>query len=165
MHTHAKSIVFATLLMFFSLPSTALACSCAWGGPFVLMAKNATMVLKGKVVAHDKEKPNRPLFMDFQITEVLSGSFSPGPIRIWGDNGFQCRPSVKNFPVGTEWIFAVTGPQGTPSGKGDYHLSSCGDNWLRVDGAFVRGNVKSTSRGAKQQVAIVELRRLLKNKR
>lgn len=144
------------------IPGAALACSCAYGGSFLKVASDASLVLRGTVVSHDKEKPERPLFMMFQISDVLAGSYSPGPIRIWGDNGAQCRPNIKQFPVGSEWILAVHGPEGKPSGTGEHYLSNCGQYWLGVDGAYVLGNVSSATQNTKQRVSIVEFRRQLK---
>ena len=164
MNTRVKFTILFGALLALSAPTPALACSCAWMGSFVKMAKSATIVAQGKVVAHDKEKPERPLYMDFQISEVLSGSYSPGPIRIWGDNGFQCRPSIKNFPIGTEWVLAISGPEGQPSAKGDYFISNCGEYWLVRQGAYVHGNVSGATRGFKQSVPLVEFRRMLKAK-
>jgi hypothetical protein len=118
---------------FFPIGSEALACSCDWGGPFQRVAPKAELVIRGKVLNYHGLDRGVPLAMDVEIYEVLKGQPPNGRIRVWGDNGWLCRPSVPQFPAGTEWILALNGPGSKPGqNPGDYALSICGQFWLQV---------------------------------
>jgi hypothetical protein len=83
------------------------------------------------------------LAMDVEVLEVLKGSAKGKRIRIWGDNGAQCRPYVSAFPVQTEWFFAITELREDGPGNGDYVISVCGEFWARVEGDNVTGRLSS----------------------
>lgn len=80
-------------------------------------------------------------WMDVDVHEVLSGYAERGVVRMYGDRGWLCRPSLAMFPVGTEWIFALNGPGSKPAMDPGYALSVCGQYWLRVINGAVLGNI------------------------
>jgi hypothetical protein len=109
------------------------ACSCSWGGPFQKVAPKSELVIRGKVVNYHGLDRGSPLAMDLEILEILKGETENRWVRVWGDNGWLCRPSVSQFLVGTEWILALNGPGSKPGqNPGDYALSICGQFWLQV---------------------------------
>ncbi len=132
--------------------SNALACKCKHAGPFLSVVPQTSLVVAGKVVAHQDYS------MDVAVQRVLAGS-APAQIRVQGDTGKACRPYVTQFPVGTSWVFALTiadepsqpaaagsAPAGsTPAGSApagpEYQLSICGSYWLRVDGSTAHGDI------------------------
>ena len=83
------------------LPGAALACSCAWGGPFTRVALGTDLIALAEVRSYYRHS------MDVTIVEVLRGIETRQAIRIWGDDGALCRPYVTAFPHGTRWIFAL----------------------------------------------------------
>lgn len=102
--------------------------------------------------------------MDLSIDRTLIDRASNGQefkkdIRIWGFDGQQCRPDVKEFPLDSEWLFALKkittdSPErfnpNTPNiGFGrinDYYLSMCGAYWLQVHENFATGNLLNGQR-------------------
>jgi hypothetical protein len=121
----------------FQLGAEASACSCNWGGPFQKVAPQAELVIRGKVLNYHGLDRGVPLAMDVEILEVLKGQAGNRRVRVWGDNGWLCRPYVSQFPAGTEWILALNGPGSKPGqNPGDCALSICGQFWLQV----VEGN-------------------------
>jgi hypothetical protein len=114
-------------------PGVALACTCAWVGPFTKMALGADLVVLAEVRGYQRHG------MDVTVLEVLRGREPRRTIRVWGDTGALCRPYVTSFPVGTRWILAVSRSR-TP-GEGDYAIAFCGEHWLQVRGEQAVGRI------------------------
>jgi hypothetical protein len=124
---------FLAILAIALVPGVALACTCAWVGPFTKMALGTDLVVLGEVRAYDRHG------MDVTVFEVLRGRDPRRTIRVWGDTGALCRPYVTSFPIGTRWIFAVRRSR-TPSESG-YAISFCGEHWLEVRGDQAVGRI------------------------
>jgi len=110
-------------------------------------------MVSGTVLSH---KGNS---MDFAIDRTVldravNGREYGESIRIWADNGHECRPAVKTFTVASNWLFALkkittepadgfnpTTPSISYGRKNDYYLSMCGAYWLSVRAGFVSGNL------------------------
>lgn len=135
-------LVIAAVLTMLSSTS-AHACSCAWAGPFLNVAPGTPLIVRARVVGHSMRSRDVDLAMDVEVLEVLKGSAKGKRIRIWGDNGAQCRPYVSAFPVQTEWFFAITELREDGPGNGDYVISVCGEFWARVEGDNVTGRLSS----------------------
>jgi hypothetical protein len=133
------SVLFTMLL----LPVSSEACSCAWAGPFLTVGPRAELIVRGKVLAYHGQSRAVDLAMDVEVLEVLKGTTNSRRIRIWGDNGAQCRPYVKAFPVQTEWILAINKLTREESAQGDYFISVCGEYWARVENGTVSGRLSS----------------------
>ena len=117
------------------------ACSCSWAGPLLAVYPRAELVIRAKVLSYHGRSRGIDLAMDVEVLEVLKGTTRASKMRIWGDNGAQCRPYVSGFPLESEWIFAIrtlTGGQGSP---GDYMISVCGEYWGRVSNGSVTGRL------------------------
>ncbi len=127
-------------------------CQCLWQGSFSTIVKRSDFIASGEVIT---TKGNS---IDFKIARTMADraintkEFN-NVIRIWGDDGKQCRPVITEFPVGSQWVVALTKitsnvPDGfnpnTPNvsyGRiNDYYLSQCGAYWLRLDEGYVVGN-------------------------
>ena len=170
-----KSFAVAALLLLGPVPllgpiPSAQACTCAWAGPFTSVAPLADLVLRAKVLSYDKNS------MKVSVLEVLRGRESRRTIRIWGDNGAQCSPYVSNFPIGTEWIFAVRKNSSGPDRgyfpryrapedwekAGDFRISICGEFWLHVAGSNADGIVRGKlPDGPREEISLRDLRQLL----
>lgn len=129
------------------------ACQCIWQGSFSQVSSQADLIVSGTVLAH---KGNS---IDFAIDRnlldrAIGGVEYAQTIRIWADNGSECRPAVNTFALASNWLFAlkkiITEPAGgfnptTPNvsygRKNDYYLSMCGAYWLSASDALVRGNL------------------------
>ena len=135
-----KSMAEWIVLWAVALPLPSLACTCSWTGPLLRVAPASDLIVRGKVLAHFDRSRGVNRAMDVEVYEVLKGSLKGRRVRIWGDDGAQCRPYVAGFPVGTEWIFAVSRRRGEP----DYAISVCGEYWAHVEGELVIGRLAST---------------------
>src|SRR5688572_19580500 len=112
-------ILLVVVLLF---PVDASACSCTWSGPLLTVGPRTELIVRAKVLSYHASA------MDVEVIEMLKGVSNSRRIRIWGDNGAQCRPYVSRFPIGTEWILAVSPnlePESAPAG--DYAISVCGE--------------------------------------
>jgi hypothetical protein len=69
---------------------------------------------------------------------------------------------VTQFPIGTEWVLALSKDSWTK--KGELAISGCGEYWLQVKGSNVMGKVKDGSSKAKMNVmSLPDFRKLLKS--
>lgn len=106
--------VFLCLAGFLSMPDTSAACSCLWRGPFLTVAKEAPLVVRGKILRHH---PGPAPVMDVLVLETLAGGILDSGLVIQMGDGMHCRPMMEGFPPGSEWILALNGPGAKP-GKG-----------------------------------------------
>jgi hypothetical protein len=118
----------------------ALACSCGWAGGFLKVAGNTQLIVTAKVLSYDKNS------MHLQVLRTLKGS-AASSIRVFGDNGAQCRPYVTTFPIGTTWVFAVSGQRAPEAGEAapHYQISICGRYYLGLDGETVSGAIQPSA--------------------
>jgi len=146
---------FPSLPVFAAPPDT---CQCIWQGSFNRVIAKADLIVSGKIIAR---KGNS---MDLTIDRTLLDRASNGKefnedIRVWGFDGQQCRPEVKEFPLESHWLFALKkiitdspdrfNPNTPNIGFGrinDYYLSMCGAYWLQVHENFVTGNLLNGQR-------------------
>ena len=150
-------------VLIFLMADEALACSCMWGGPFMKVAPASELVVRGRILRHMGENPESKTEMEFEVLEVISGRADKRVITISGDNGLLCRPYVSAFPIGTQWILALSAADQRFQDKGDYAISICGTYWLRVSNGRVSGNIHSAkSREERQQLSLREFRRRFK---
>ena len=127
---------------------TADSCTCIWQGSFAKAAQRADLIVTGSIISH---KGNAA---DLQIQRVIQGKEFQETIRLWGEYKQECRPSMGDFPVNSQWMFALhriekTVPSGfnpnTPNvsyGRvNDYYVSQCGVYWLSLHDGYVSGNL------------------------
>jgi hypothetical protein len=124
---------------------SALACTCAWAGPFVQAAPGADLVVLAEVRAHHGRR------LDVRVLDVLRGSETHRTITVLGGDDASCRPPVTTFPPGTRWLFALHRP-GEARG---YGLSACGAYWLEVRGDQAVGSITAADYGRSTQSAPV----------
>lgn len=149
------------------LTPTAYASSCARSDrSFVQLAKQSPLTIRGKVVKYqwskdDREQKGIPTAMIVEVKEVFKGVTKQAKLTVRGDNGMQTRPYVTQFPIGTEWVLALSKDYWTQ--KGELAISICGEYWLQVKGNNVVGKVTDGRIKAKPQViSFPNLRKLLK---
>jgi hypothetical protein len=125
-------------------------CECTWQGPFSWLVDDADYIVLGEVVA------SRGNSFDLKPMRELKGSQYLDTIRIWGRRGDLCRPDVADFPVGSQWVFALQAITELPAGGfnpgtpdisfgrvGDYAVSKCGAYWLQHHNGTLSGNITS----------------------
>ncbi|ARN73471.1 hypothetical protein [Oceanicoccus sagamiensis] len=145
-----KPLLLLTLLF----SQQALSCECLWQGSFSKAYKKADLIVSGSIIA---SKGNSA---DFYIDRThldrgIGFTEFNSTIRVWGDNGQLCRPKIKDFPVGTQWVLSLNKITGDIPSDGfnpdtpnisygrvnDYYLSKCGANWLKLEEGLVTGNL------------------------
>jgi hypothetical protein len=135
-----KNNLIGMLLLFWVLallmPFPAAACSCAWKGPFLAVAREAPLVVIGKIVRHH---PGKSPTMDVLVLETLKGGILDSGMTIQMGDGMHCRPTMDSFPIGTRWILAINGP-GAKAGNA-WAISNCGEYWLRLEGDEAIGSI------------------------
>jgi hypothetical protein len=137
------------------------ACECFWVGPFLTVAPACSSIVRARVLEHHggPAASRSAESMDLDIREVLRGRLAQRRLRVWGDNGMLCRPPVTQFPIGTEWVFALNGPGSKPGMSPGPSISVCGTYWLRVADGTVVGNLDDPSDvNASQPVPLDEFR-------
>lgn len=149
-----KTVVLGLLALavFFMKPALAECCSCAWKGPFMIVAREAPLVIRGKILRHH---PGPEPAMDVLVLETLAGGILDSGLAVQMGDGMYCRPLMDGFPPGSEWILALNGPGAKP-GSG-LALSHCGEFWLRVDHGDVVGSIDGDQRQIKR-MALSEFR-------
>lgn len=132
-------------LCFIMFHFSADACSCAWRGPFLAAAKDAPLIIQGKITRHDTGYSPA---MVVHVSEVLKGGLLDSGMVVQMGDGMHCRPTLENFPLGSEWILALNG-SGSKPGEG-WALSHCGEYWLRVENGEVIGSIDGTQSQVKR---------------
>jgi hypothetical protein len=142
-----RQYVLITLTLFAS-SSGCFACDCLWQGSFIKAAPRADLIVSGSV---EQIKGNA---IDLKINRTIKGKEHKETIRIWGDDGKQCRPEVNTFTQHKQWLMALYKITEDSPGRfnpntpnisygriGDYYISKCGAYWLSVHDNFVSGNL------------------------
>jgi hypothetical protein len=103
-----RMITFIGILL--TLVSTeAFACDCNYQGPFLKMAEQTNFVALVKVEKYltFREVDKMPLSMEVEIIEIYKGKENRKRIKLWGDNGIQCRPYLSTFKEGQYYVVAL----------------------------------------------------------
>jgi len=96
-------LIIATLS---SIHINAEPCNCLWHGSFANIADRADLIVSGQII---RSKGNA---MDLHIDRILIDKENNGKefnedIRIWADNGSQCRPQIDLFAMNSHWLMAL----------------------------------------------------------
>ncbi len=169
------------------LAPSARGCSCVSNGKsLVQLAKKSQLVIRGKVLEYnwyksnlqgqrykdEQERKGTPLSMTVEVEEVYKGKIKSRKVVVWGDNGMICRPYVTQFPIGTEWVFALSPDSWTK--KGELAISVCGEYLLqvqnnrvlmgqeRVRDSIMDPVIGGTAKAKPEVVSLPELRKRLK---
>ncbi len=129
------------MTVFFMKPGRGECCSCLWKGPFLTVAGEAPLVIRGKILRHH---PGPKPIMDVLVLETLAGGILDSGLAVQMGDGMHCRPLLDGFPPDSEWILALNGPGAKP-GSG-WALSHCGEFWLRVDHGDAVGSIDGDQR-------------------
>ena len=154
---HMDRIKLTFLLTLFSTAS--FACSCDWGGNFLLTGLHGELVFKGEVTErtfhledgkqfenYEEAKNYRDqkgfneyyglgLSITIEIHELIKGTETRRTIRIFNTDGADCREGIWNFEVGKFYIFSTyqiigTGTRLAGETDQDFAIFACSENWL-----------------------------------
>lgn len=141
------------------LPAPAFSCSCIWVGGFMKVAPQSPLILRGVVKSYEGESHGIKLAMNVDVLEVFKGNVAAKTLRIQGDNGMLCRAAVKQFKIGSEYIFALNGPGAKPGYDGGPAISACGQYWLELKGAKAFGSIEENAQMSEvQELSLDEFR-------
>jgi len=76
----------------------ALACSCPTDKPFLKVAPQSVLVIRGRILHHTGDEETMTE-MEVEVLETLAGEPPKSVVSVSGDPGNQCRPYVSAFPV------------------------------------------------------------------
>lgn len=151
-----SAVPFAVVFSF-ALAGGASGCSCVWAGPFLDVAAKAPVIVRVSVEGSHGGSREEPGAIDARLIETLRGEAPHIRFRIWCDNGALCRPPVRDFPIGTEWLIGLNAPGCRKSPDEEYAISVCGQYWLRVEGTEVVGNIDDPSGPQASQRAALDV--------
>ena len=124
-------------------------CSCDWEGPVLEMSQESDLVVRLKVLEHQKMmeiyEDSIPNAMIVEILEIYQGEEERKQLKVWGDNGFLCRPYLSMFPIGSEWVLSLQKGEQIIEGaeKEDFSISICGETVLPVKDGQLEGVIFS----------------------
>ena len=145
------------VILLFGLQERSFSCSCVWGGSFLKVSNDTSLVdivavVKVKRHLNLKGRYDRktPMSMEVEVVEVLRGTERRRTIEIWGDNGMMCRSYISEFPEGTTWILALRHGSETWGHRGEtksnYAISGCGEYSLELKRKRVIGLIEKKAR-------------------
>jgi hypothetical protein len=141
-----KSIFIVTLLLFSTISTYACDCFCPKDCSFSVVSKGSGLVALVKVISYDDylerevmgHDGKMPYSMTVEIIKKYKGSETRKTIKIWGDDGKECRPYIANFKIGEYYLIApnLLGDNKLKNENAtDYVFFSCLTDYLKVDKA------------------------------
>jgi hypothetical protein len=141
-NTFLKKILLLTMMLI-SFNSFACDCECEGDCSFSQISSGMEFVALVKVVEYsdfldyeiDGYDKKMPFSMTVEIVKKYKGIESRKRIKIWGDDGAQCRPYIADFEVGKYYLIAPTliKENSELGKKDDYDFFSCWTDYLTVD--------------------------------
>jgi hypothetical protein len=130
-----KRLTTILTIIFLTLTSLTFACDCESQGHFLTVSPKSKLVALVKVNSYltfkniyDKQTP---MSMEVEIIKVYHGQETRKTVKVWGDNGKQCRPYLNIFKTDNYYVIAFE--QDSKENPLDYAISNCGDYWLTAD--------------------------------
>ncbi|MDH7914647.1 hypothetical protein [Winogradskyella sp. SYSU M77433] len=137
-----KKILLLTIMLI-SFSSFACECECEGDCSFSGVANGMEFVALVKVIEYSDflneeiigYEGKMPFSMTVEIIKKYKGTESRKRIKIWGDDGAQCRPYIAEFEIGKYYLIAPTRiEKDSELGKqNDYDFFSCWTDYLTVD--------------------------------
>lgn len=140
-----KSLIIGmTLILFTTFQVFACSCECIGDCSFSSISNNSEFVALVKVISYDDyldyeimgHEGKMPYSMTVEIIKKYKGKETRKTIKIWGDNGAECRPYISNFKIGKHYLIApnLLGEYKLEGEKStDYDFFSCNTDYLTVD--------------------------------
>lgn len=149
-------------------------------GNFLKVKDNVEVIAVIKVVQYNDYFPltgaappdtiNQPLSATFEIVEILKGQETRKAIKVFGDDGADCRPYIDTFEMNKYYVVGLIKcvdaerKFGIRETKNDYQIIVCGEYWLdyNPEDKTITGLIKDKNK-KKTSMKIDEFKRLLKN--
>ena len=141
-NTFLKKILVLTMMLI-SFNSFACDCQCDGDCSFSGVVNAMEFIALVKVIEYsdflDEEimgyDGKMPFSMTVEIIKKYRGAKSRKRIKIWGDDGAQCRPYIAEFEIGKYYLIAPTliKENSELGKKDDYDFFSCWTDYLTVD--------------------------------
>ncbi|MDG2194249.1 MAG: hypothetical protein P8K77_05250 [Polaribacter sp.] len=164
-----KILLLITVLISFN--SFACDCECEGDCSFSGVSSGMEFVALVKVVEYsdfldyeiDGYDKKMPFSMTVEIVKKYKGIESRKRIKIWGDDGAQCRPYIADFEVGKYYLIAPTliKENSELGKKGDYDFFSCWIDYLAVD--YDNGIAFGEYSKRKNKITLKEFEKTLNN--
>lgn len=135
------SSIFVFFLLF-SINSYACTCNCKWDCTFSKISIKNDFVALVKVIEYsdyldieNRYGEKRPYSITVEIIKKYKGTEHRKRIKIWGDNGFLCRPYISELTIGSYYLIAPNIINNTSElgNAGDYDFFVCNVDYLEVD--------------------------------
>lgn len=134
----------ATFLLFSTMSTFACDCECLDDCSFSVVSKSSGFVALVKVISYDDYLEDKimghegkmPYSMTVEIIKKYKGSETRKTIKIWGDDGKECRPYIANFKIGDYFLIApnlLRDNKLITENPTDYDFFSCSTDYLKVD--------------------------------
>lgn len=123
-------------MMLISFNSFACDCKCDGDCSFSQISSGMEFVALVKIIEYsDFLDQKMPFSMTVEIIKKYKGTESRKRIKIWGDDGAQCRPYIAEFEIGKYYLIAPTliKENSELEKKDDYDFFSCWTDYLTVD--------------------------------
>lgn len=137
----SKSFILAMLLI--SFHSFACNCECEDDCSFSVISNQNEFVALVKVIEYsdlfnyenDGYVEKKPFSMTVEIIKKYKGAESKKRIKVWGDNGFLCRPYISNFEIEKYYLISPTKIENDSEygNRGDYSFFICWTDYLTVN--------------------------------
>ena len=152
---------FLSVIILFVLSNFAFSCDCGWGGPFLKMAHDGDAILKGKVKQHSVlSADDFAIAMEFQVIGNYKGE-AGARVTVWGDFGAHCRPLIRRFPEGSEWVLILDKIEGPADGD-NFVIRDCGQFWVPVEDGIAFGPIfEQSERESEDEVALEDLKEMI----
>ncbi len=142
--TMKQLTLIATFLLLSSLSTLACECECLDDCSFSVVSKSSDFVALVRVISYDDYLEDQimghegymPYSMTVEIIKKYKGSESRQSIKIWGDDGKECRPYIANFKIGGYYLIApnLLGENKLKNeSPTDYDFFSCSIDYLEVN--------------------------------
>jgi len=183
------------LLITFILSQNSFGCDCLFQGVFLNVASKDVTVFQGTIIGYDvyvngingelyptvmivqvnevilKNNPNSWIYKDSSkyYNEIIWANwFNSGSIktvRILGNYNSSCRANITSFPIGSEYLFALTMEKKRLYFYDiDFTISNCGEYWVPVKDNIVYGMLTQENENSKetQEMSLGEIKERIK---
>lgn len=142
--TMKNLILIATFLLFSTMSTFACDCTCPDDCSFSIVSKNSDFVALVKVISFDDyleykiigHEVKMPYSMTVEVIKKYKGSENRKTIKIWGDDGMQCRPYLSKFKIGDYYLIApylLGDDRLIMESSTDYSFFICATDYLKFD--------------------------------
>lgn len=121
------------LFVFFSIWIVQVyACDCIWGGNFFELVKSSEVVVKVKIIGHEKLENSFNEVLVAKVIKVFKGVNVADTIKLRGDDGRSCSPYVSYFKQNKQYFLQYNKDENDIP-----FLYNCGEYYLTITNHYV----------------------------